>query len=232
MREVVLDTETTGFEPADGHRIVEIGCVELVEHLPTGRTYRCYLNPERAVPAESQRIHGLSDEFLADKPIFLDVVDEFLSFIGDAALVIHNASFDLKFVNSELHRVGRAPIPYARAIDTIEIAKSKVPGARYSLDELCKRFGIDLSVRTKHGALLDAELTSQVYLELLGGRQKKFSLSPIDRAAEDLGEGRTVRTRPVPLAALLTRAEADAHALFVANELGKNALWIGILGVS
>jgi DNA polymerase-3 subunit epsilon len=232
MREVVLDTETTGFEPADGHRIVEIGCVELVEHLPTGRTYRCYLNPERAVPVESQRIHGLSDEFLADKPTFPDVVEEFLAFIGDAALVIHNASFDLKFVNSELHRVGRAPIPYARAIDTIEIAKNKIPGARYSLDELCKRFGIDLSARSKHGALLDAELTSQVYLELLGGRQKRFSLSPIDRAAADQDTGRTVRARPVPLAPLLTPVEAAAHALFVVNELGKNALWIGILGVT
>lgn len=230
MREVVLDTETTGFEPAEGHRIVEIGCVELVEHLPTGRTYRCYLNPERPVPIETQRVHGLSDEFLADKPKFVEIVDEFLAFIADSALVIHNAGFDLKFVNSELHRIGRVPIPYARTIDTIEIAKSKIPGARYSLDELCKRFGIDLSARSKHGALLDAELTSQVYLELLGGRQKRLSLSPIDRAGEAGGEVRSLRQRPEPLQSRVTPAEAEAHAKFVAEELGKDALWNAISG--
>lgn len=225
MREVVLDTETTGFEPAEGHRVVEIGCVELMEHLPTGRTYRSYLNPERLVPVESQRVHGLSDEFLADKPKFADIAEEFLDFIGDAALVIHNASFDMKFVNAELHRIGRPPIPYARAIDTIEIAKGKIPGARYSLDELCKRFAIDLSARTKHGALLDAELTAQVYLELLGGRQKKFSLSPIDRAGTGEDSSRPVRTRPMPLPSRLTAAEAEVHAAFVSEELGKDAVW-------
>ena len=230
MREVVLDTETTGFEPADGHRVVEIGCVELMEHLPTGRTYRCYLNPERSVPIETQRVHGLSDEFLADKPKFADVVDEFLEFIGDAALVIHNASFDMRFVNAELHRIGRPPIPYARAIDTIEIAKGKIPGARYSLDELCKRFDIDLSARTKHGALLDAELTAQVYLELLGGRQKRLSLSPIDRADSGQDLPRPLRIRLIALASRLTPAEADAHAAFVARELGKDALWNAVLG--
>ena len=230
MREIVLDTETTGFEPAEGHRIVEIGCVELVEHLPTGRTYRCYLNPERLVPADSLRVHGLTDEFLADKPKFSDVVDEFLSFIGDSALVIHNASFDLKFVNSELHRIGRPPIPYARAIDTIEVAKSKIPGARYSLDELCKRFAIDLSARTLHGALLDAELTSQVYLELLGGRQRKLSLSPIDRADTAQDMVRASRIRPEPLPARLTPFEAEAHARFVADELGSAALWNAVSG--
>jgi DNA polymerase-3 subunit epsilon len=232
MREVVLDTETTGFEPADGHRVVEIGCVELMEHLPTGRTYRCYLNPERLVPIETQRVHGLSDEFLADKPKFGDVVDEFLEFIGDAALVIHNASFDMKFVNAELHRIGRPPIPYARAIDTIEIAKGKIPGARYSLDELCKRFDIDLSPRSKHGALLDAELTAQVYLELLGGRQKKLSLSPIDRAGSMQHSPRPLRIRLVPLLSRLTPAEAAAHAAFVAAELGQDALWIAFSGGS
>jgi len=230
MREVVIDTETTGFEPADGHRVVEIGCVELMEHLPTGRTYRCYLNPERPVPIETLRVHGLSDEFLADKPKFADVVDEFLEFIGDAALVIHNASFDMRFVNAELHRIGRPPIPYARAIDTIEIAKGKIPGARYSLDELCKRFDIDLSARTKHGALLDAELTAQVYLELLGGRQKRLSLSPIDRADSGQDLPRPLRIRLIALASRLTPAEADAHAAFVARELGKDALWNAVLG--
>ena len=232
MREVVLDTETTGFEPADGHRVVEIGCVELMEHLPTGRTYRCYLNPERPVPIETLRVHGLSDEFLADKPKFADIVDEFLEFIGDAALVIHNASFDMRFVNAELHRIGRPPIPYARAIDTIEIAKGKIPGARYSLDELCKRFDIDLSARTKHGALLDAELTAQVYLELLGGRQKRLSLSPIDRADSGQDMPRPLRIRLIALAPRLTPAEAEAHAAFVAHELGTDALWNAVLGGS
>src|SRR6218665_1508097 len=161
MREIVFDTETTGFEPSDGHRVVEVGCVELVDHLPTGNTLQFYLNPERDVPIESQRVHGLSAEFLADKPIFAAVADEFLEFLGDSPLVIHNASFDIKFINAELKRVNRPIIPLARAIDTIEIAKRKIPGARYSLDELCKRFSIDLSARTKHGALLDAQLTAE-----------------------------------------------------------------------
>jgi DNA polymerase-3 subunit epsilon len=226
MREIVLDTETTGFEPSDGHRIVEIGCVELIDHLPTGRTYRCYLNPERLVPLDSQRVHGLTDEFLADKQKFHEVVEEFLAFLGDAPLVIHNAGFDLKFVNSELHRTGHPPIPYARAIDTIEIAKAKIPGARYSLDELCRRFAIDLTSRTKHGALLDAELTAQVYLELVGGRQRNLSLSPVDRlAAMASDEVRVVRLRPEPLAPRMSAEEIAAHAAFVEKELGKEPLW-------
>ncbi len=232
MRQVVLDTETTGFEPAEGHRIVEIGCVELFDHLPTGRSFRAYLNPERLVPPETTRIHGLTDEFLADKPKFVEVVEEFLEFLGDAALVIHNASFDLKFVNSELHRVGKPPIPHARAIDTIEIAKSKIPGARYSLDELCKRFAIDLSARTKHGALLDAELTAQVYLELVGGRQRKLSLDPV-AASSALGAVvlSAARQRPEPLPSRVTEIEAQAHAAFVAKELGKDPVW-AILAVA
>ncbi len=225
MREIVFDTETTGFEPADGHRIVEIGCVELEDHLPTGRSFQCYLHPERLVPVESQRVHGLSDEFLADKPKFAAVAEDFLGFIGDATLVIHNASFDLKFINSELHRVGKPPIPHARAIDTIEIAKSKIPGARYSLDELCKRFGIDLSSRSKHGALLDAELTAQVYLELVGGRQRKLSLAPVETAVAPGGERRAARLRPEALPPRLSAGEAAAHAAFVANELGKDPVW-------
>lgn len=225
MREIVFDTETTGFEPADGHRIVEIGCVELEDHLPTGRSFQCYLQPERLVPIESQRVHGLDDAFLADKPKFAEVAEDFLAFIGDATLVIHNASFDLKFINSELHRVGKPPIPRARAIDTIEIAKSRIPGARYSLDELCKRFAIDLSSRTKHGALLDAELTAQVYLELVGGRQRKLTLGPSAAVVIGLGEIRAARTRPEPLAPRIHADEAAAHAAFVARELGKDALW-------
>ncbi len=183
MREIVFDTETTGFEPGDGHRIVEIGCVELLDHFPTGRTLQFYLNPERDVPIRSQRVHGLSNEFLADKALFAHVVDEFLEFLGDAQLVIHNASFDIKFINAELKRVGRAPIPLARAVDTIEIAKRKLPGARYSLDELCKRFGVDLSARSKHGALLDAQLTARS----LSGTDRRAAeglmLAPVEIAA-------------------------------------------------
>ncbi len=178
MREIVFDTETTGLDPNDGHRIIELGCVELLDHVPTGEHFHAYLNPERAVPPETTRVHGLTDEFLADKPLFADVVDAFLTFLGDAPLVIHNAAFDIKFINAELGRLGRPSIALARAIDTIEIAKAKLPGVRYSLDELCKRFGIDLSARSKHGALLDAELTARLYLELIGGRQKALALAP------------------------------------------------------
>jgi DNA polymerase-3 subunit epsilon len=225
MREIVLDTETTGFEPAEGHRIIEIGCVELMDHLPTGKTFQAYLNPERLVPPEAMRVHGITDEFLADKPLFAAVAEEMLEFLGDAPLVIHNAGFDLKFLNSELHRLARPPIPYARAIDTIEIAKAKIPGARYSLDELCKRFGIDLSVRTKHGALLDAELTARVYLELVGGRQTRLKLAPLDAETESVRDIAPTRTRPVPLPSRLSPSEKEAHDAFVAGELGKEAVW-------
>jgi DNA polymerase-3 subunit epsilon len=229
MREIVLDTETTGFEPSDGHRVVEIGCVELVDHFPTGRTFQRYLNPERDVPEESQRVHGLSSAFLADKPLFAAIVEELLEFLGDAPLVIHNASFDIKFLNAELHRVSHPPVHISRAVDTIEIAKSKLPGARYSLDELCKRFGIDLSARSKHGALLDAELTAQVYLELIGGRQRRLLLAPQDElVAPALVELRPGRIRAAPLAPLAPRVaeeEALAHAAFIAGELGDDAVW-------
>jgi DNA polymerase-3 subunit epsilon len=225
MREIVLDTETTGLDPADGHRVIEIGCVELVDHFPTGRTFQAYLNPERDMPVEAQRVHGITSEFLKDKPLFSHIVEEFLEFIGDAPLVIHNASFDLKFLNSELHRLARSPLSGARAVDTVDIAKSKFPGARYSLDELCKRFSIDLSGRSLHGALLDAELTAQVYLELVGGRQKKLLLSPVDEAAAATPIVRAARMRPAPLASLVTAAERTAHEAFVAKELGADAVW-------
>jgi DNA polymerase-3 subunit epsilon len=226
MREIVLDTETTGLDPSDGHRVIEIGCVELIDHFPTGRTYQAYLNPDRDVPAEAQRVHGITDAFLADKPRFGEVAEAFLEFLGDAPLVIHNAAFDLKFVNAELARIKREALPAGRAIDTIEMAKVKIPGARYSLDELCKRFGIDLTVREKHGALLDAELTAQVYLELVGGRQKHLLLAPADKAVEILAaENRAARPRPEPLPSLLTAAESDAHSSFVAHELGDEAVW-------
>jgi DNA polymerase III subunit epsilon len=227
MREIVFDTETTGFDPADGDRIVEIGLVELMDHYPTGRSKQFYLNPEREVPIETQRIHGLSTEFLADKPLFAHVVDEFLEFVGDAVLVIHNASFDMKFINAELTRVGKTPLSMARTVDTIEIAKRKIPGARYSLDELCKRFSIDLSAREKHGALLDAELTAQVYLELVGGRQRGLALAPVEIAAETRREdGMRARQRPHPLLPRVTAEEIARHAAFIATELGAKAIWV------
>lgn len=227
MREIVLDTETTGLDPADGHRIVEIGCIELMDHVPTGTTFHRYLNPQRPVPPESQRVHGLTDQFLADKPLFAAVIDELFEFLEDAPLVIHNASFDLKFLNAECTRAMRPGFQFSRAIDTIEIAKAKIPGARYSLDELCRRFGIDISARTRHGALLDAELTAKVYLELLGGRQTHLKLAPQDfgDAAPQATEVRAVRARPYVLPPRLTPEEAAAHAIFVAKELGGNALW-------
>lgn len=226
MREIVLDTETTGLDPADGHRVIEIGCVELLDQFPTGETFQRYLNPERDMPPDAQRIHGITGEFLKDKPVFAQIADEFLEFLGDAPLVIHNAGFDLKFLNSELHRISRPPLSPARAIDTIEIAKAKIPGARYSLDELCKRFNIDLSGRSLHGALLDAELTAQVYLELVGGRQKRLLLAPGDAASgPDANENRPVRQRPAPLKPRLTASESEAHGEFVARELGADAVW-------
>jgi DNA polymerase III subunit epsilon len=224
MREVVLDTETTGLDPANGDRIVEIGCVELIDHFPTSKTWHCYLNPERDMPAEAEKVHGLSAAFLADKPLFAAVAAELIDFLGDAPLVIHNAGFDMKFLNAEFVRIGMEPLPPGRAIDTIEIAKVKLPGVRYSLDELCKRFAIDLTERSKHGALLDAELLAQVYLELIGGRQKRFALAPGDAAAVE-SESRPARTRPEPLSPLLTEAEREAHRAFVAKELGEAALW-------
>ena len=225
MREIVLDTETTGFDPASGDRIVEIGCIELNDHFPTGANYHVYINPERDMPAEAERVHGLSAEFLSDKPVFADIAAGFLDFIGDAPLVIHNAAFDMKFLNAELAKLGHEPLPDARAIDTLTMAKIKYPGARYSLDELCKRFDIDLSVRTKHGALLDAELLAQVYLELIGGRQKRFLLAPTDAAGEGDVEARPVRLRPEPLPSRITPQEREAHAAFIAKELGEAALW-------
>ena len=226
MREIVFDTETTGLQPGDGHRIVEIGCVELIDHFPTGKNFQAYLNPERDVPIESQRVHGLSDEFLRDKPLFAHVVEDFLAFIGDAPLVIHNAGFDIKFINAELARTGHAAIPLARAIDTIEIAKRKIPGARYSLDELCKRFGVDLSGRAKHGALLDADLTAQIYLELIGGRQRGLALAPVEIAvAEVEPDSGRARVRPRPLPPRLSEDEIAQHTVFVAKELGDKAIW-------
>lgn len=222
IREIVLDTETTGFDTNED-RIVEIGCVELENHIATGKTYQVYLNPERDMPEEAFKVHGISGEFLADKPKFAEICDGFLDFIRDDPLVIHNARFDMRFLNMELTRIGREPLSFSRAIDSIEIAKAKLPGVRYSLDELCKRFNIDLTCRSKHGALLDAELTSLVYLELVGGRQQNLTLSPVSRAASEAPS--RARPRPTPLPSRLSDAEKAAHAAFVAKELGDDPLW-------
>ena len=177
MREISFDTETTGLDPKSGHRIVEIGGVELINHLPTGNVFHKYINPERDMPIEAFRVHGLSEEFLSDKPLFADIADEFLEFVGDAQLVIHNAAFDMGFINAELTAIGRDIIPMDRAIDTVRMARRKFPGAQASLNALCIRFGIDLSARDLHGALLDAQLLAAVYLELRGGRQHDMGLA-------------------------------------------------------
>jgi len=175
MREIVLDTETTGLDPAEGHRVIEIGCVELINYVPTGRVYHTYVNPERDVPQEASAISGIKTEFLAPFPVFGKIVDDFLAFLGDDRLVIHNASFDLKFLNAEFGRLKHPPLPDHRAIDTLKIARAKFPGSPASLDALCRRFQIDLSSRTKHGALVDSELLAKVYLELVGGRQTSLA---------------------------------------------------------
>lgn len=177
MREIVLDTETTGLDPSAGHRVVEIGCVELLNHVPTGEVYHQYINPERDMPAEAERVHGLSEDFLSGHPVFADIASDFFEFLGDAPLVIHNAAFDMGFINAEFSRAGWATIDKRRAIDTVSMARRKFPGAQASLDALCRRFGIDLSERSLHGALLDAQLLAAVYLELLGGRQHGMDLA-------------------------------------------------------
>lgn len=225
MREIVLDTETTGLDARED-RIVEIGAVELINHLRTGRDFHVYINPGRTMPMEAFRIHGLGDAFLADKPRFDGVVDRFLEFIGEATLVIHNASFDMGMINAELSRLGRARLPDERALDTVAVARRRFPGAQVSLDALCKRFGVDNSGREKHGALLDSELLADVYLELCGGRQQGFAL---ESAAGRRGAGHVARRdgareRPRRLAARITEAEAAAHAAFV-ESLGDNPLW-------
>ena len=230
MREIVLDTETTGLEPATGDRIVEIGAVELLNHMPTGRTYHQYLNPERMMPKEAFEVHGLGDDFLRDKPLFKAVARDFLAFIGDAPLIIHNAAFDMKFLNAELERVGLSPLPMARAVDTVQIARRKFPGSPASLDALCRRFGVDNSGREKHGALLDSEILAEVYLELIGGRQPDFGLASSNGQPAQSGPAGTTaewraRPRPTPLPPRLTEEESAAHAAFVAK-MGDAALWL------
>lgn len=225
MREIVLDTETTGFEPGEGDRIVEIGAVELIGHLPTGRVYHQYINPQRSMPNAAFEVHGLGDDFLRDKPIFKDIVDDFLDFVGDTKLVIHNASFDMKFLNAELGWCGKPLLPMTQALDTLDIARRKFPGSPASLDALCRRFEIDNSAREKHGALLDSEILAEVYLELIGGKQPGFSLS-VDQQIGSVTAVETWRPAPrqTPLPDRLTQAEREAHSAFI-EQLGEDALW-------
>jgi DNA polymerase-3 subunit epsilon len=226
MREIILDTETTGLDPLRGDRLVEIGGIELANRFPTGRTFHVYINPERSMPDEAFRVHGLSSEFLSDKPKFAEVAAEFEAFIEGAKLVIHNASFDMGFINAELKRIGRSPFPADRVIDSLGLARRRFPGGSNSLDALCVRFGIDNSRRTKHGALLDAELLADVYIELTGGRQTSFGLGEASRSEIRTARTQTVaRARPAPLAPRLSEADKAAHAAFVA-ELGDNAIWL------
>ncbi|MBI1260236.1 MAG: DNA polymerase III subunit epsilon [Rhizobiales bacterium] len=225
MREIILDTETTGLSPAEGDRLVEIGCLELFNHVATGKTYHQYINPERDMPEGAFRVHGLSAEFLSDKPVFAEVADAFLEFIGDSPLVIHNASFDMGFINAELRMAGRDILPKSRAIDTLDIARRRYPGAQNSLDALCRRFGIDNSGRTYHGALLDSELLAEVYLELNGGRQPGLVLDAnAARLTSPQVKAEPTRQRPKALGVRLTAAEIAAHDAFVAS-LGGETLW-------
>jgi len=226
MREIVLDTETTGFEPEQGDRIVEIGAVELFNHVPTGKTYHQYINPERSMPQEAFEVHGLGDDFLRDKPVFAKIAQAFVEFVGDAKLVIHNAAFDMKFINAELGWLKQTPIPFDQALDTLAIARRKFPGSPASLDALCRRFGIDNSSRTLHGALLDSEILAEVYLELIGGKQPDFGLSVSQSSSASGSQTDEWRpsARPSPLPSRLSENEKAAHAAFV-ETLGDAALW-------
>ncbi len=222
MREIVLDTETTGFDPASGDRVVEIGCLELVNHVETGNEYHVYLNPERDMPAEAEAVHGLSQEFLSTKPLFNEVVDEFMDFVGESMIIAHNAGFDMGFINAELKRVGRPPISEDRAIDTVRLARRKFPGAQASLDALCKRFQIDTSAREKHGALLDAQLLSKVYLELIGGREPGLALATADKELKSTAKSQQREFRE-PRRHEASADERAAHAAFIASI--NEAIW-------
>ena len=226
MREIVLDTETTGLDPDSGDRIVEIGAVELLGHVPNGNSYHQYVNPEREVPKEAVDVHGLTADFLRDKPAFGAIAQDFLAFIGDAKLVIHNAAFDLKFLNAELRWLDLPQIDEGRAIDTLEIARRKFPGAPASLDALCRRFGIDNSKRTLHGALLDSEILAELYLELIGGRQPDLLLAVRDEAKDAVETDERWRPgpRPTQLGSRVTPEEERAHAELVAR-LGEDSVW-------
>lgn len=233
LREIVLDTETTGTDHAKGDRVIEIGCVELLNHIPTGKSYHVYINPECKVSAGAFAVHGLSDEFLADKPVFAAIADEFVEFIGDARLVIHNAPFDVGFLNAEFARTGHKLIELGDVLDTLTMARRKHPGAANNLDALCSRYGIDNSKRTKHGALLDAEILAEVYIELIGGRQVGLDLSMQPAGKSGLAVQKSVASpreaRPRPMISRLTDAERAAHEAFI-QSLGPNALWREYIG--
>jgi DNA polymerase-3 subunit epsilon len=225
MREIVIDTETTGLDPYQGHRLVEVGCVEIVNGIPSGHSFHRYVNPERDMPVEAFNVHGLSAEFLRDKPLFAEIIDDFLEFIGDAPLVAHNAMFDLGFINAELDRATRPTLGRDRLVDTLLLARRKHPGGPNRLDDLCSRYGIDNSRRTKHGALLDAEILAEVYLELIGARQAQLVLVDSGSATASGAVGySTIRVRPVPLPSLVSAEERAAHRDFIAT-LGDNAIW-------
>ena len=227
MREIIFDTETTGLDPNTGDRIVEIGCVECINHVPTGASFHVYINPERDMPEAAFKVHGLSSDFLRDKPVFAAIAQDFVDFVGDAKLVAHNAFFDLGFINAELKRLGYEVIDAARIVDTLALARKKNPFGPNSLDALCARYGIDNSRRTKHGALLDAEILAEVYLEMMGGRQTGLDLAAnitiVESAGEDVA-GPASRARPTPLPPRLNAKELAAHAAFVAT-LGDAAVW-------
>lgn len=227
MREIVLDTETTGLEAYGGDRLVEIGCVEMVNRILTGNVFHVYINPQRDMPQEAFNVHGLSAEFLSDKPIFSQVADEFLEFIQNDTLVIHNAAFDIGFLNAELERLGRPTIARDRVVDTLALARRKHPGGGNRLDDLMNRYGIDSSRRVKHGALLDAELLAEVYSELLGGRQASLIglVQETSEAPRLVVAARATYPRPSPLPARITPAESEAHGAFVAA-LGEKAIWL------
>jgi DNA polymerase III subunit epsilon len=225
MREIILDTETTGLDPLRGDRLVEIGCVEIFNRMPTGQTFHRHVNPERDMPAEAFAVHGLSTEFLASKPLFAEVVGDFLEFIADTPLVIHNASFDISFINAELDRIKRPPIPRERLVDTLLLARRKHPGVSNRLDDLCSRYAIDNSRRTKHGALLDAELLAEVYIDLIGARQSQLILAAETREIRSGVSGEMPRRlREVPLAPRITEADREAHRSFIAT-LGDKPIW-------
>src|ERR1044072_1318445 len=225
MREIFLDTETTGLDPLRGDRLVEIGCVEIFNRIPTGITFHRHINPEREMPAEAFAVHGLSTEFLASKPLFAHVVEEFLDFIGDAPLVIHNASFDIAFINAELDRIKRPPIARERLVDTLLLARRKHPGVSNRLDDLCSRYAIDNSRRTKHGALLDAELLAEVYIDLIGARQSQLILASETHITITRAPGETPRRqRETPLAPRVSDADREEPRAFIAT-LGDKPIW-------
>jgi DNA polymerase-3 subunit epsilon len=225
MREIILDTETTGLDPAFGHRVVEIGGIELMHHVPTRRHFHRYVNPERDVPADAFAVHGLSEEFLRSKPVFAEIIDDFLEFLGDATLIFHNAAFDVAFINAELGFLHREPILNDRIVDSLLLARQKHPLAANSLDALCKRYGIDNSRRQKHGALLDAELLAEVYIELIGGKQPALTLSAAPTAAVAIFAGsKVIGIRPNALPSRITEAEKTAHNMLI-DSLGPRAVW-------